>query len=67
MIASKNNDGAWVRIFLEKIPGVVHPFLIWDEEEKALLVGANYTDYNPGDILWDPKAKKYILLEPKHK
>ena len=63
MIASKDKDNfAWHRVFFERIAGVRHPFLVWDEENKALLVGANYSDYNPGDILWDSATKKYKLV-----
>jgi len=65
LIASKSKNGTWSRVFFEKIPGVRHPFLIWDEENRALLVGANYSDYNPGDILWDAKTKKYKLVEAR--
>lgn len=66
LIVSKTKDRAWIRVFFEKIPGVRHPFLIWDDRNKALLVGANYSDYNPGDILWDPKANRYRLVAAKN-
>ena len=67
LIASKTNNDTWDRVFFERIPGVVHPFLIWDAENMALLVGANYSDYNPGDIIWDSKTKEFKLVEPRNK
>jgi hypothetical protein len=66
LIVSKTKDRAWIRVFFEKISGVRHPFLIWDEGNKALLVGANYSDYNPGDVLWDAKARRYRLVPAKN-
>jgi hypothetical protein len=29
----------------------------------ALLVGANFSDSNPGDIVWDPIKKEYKLVQ----
>jgi hypothetical protein len=66
LIVSKSKDRAWIRVFFEKIPGVRHPFLIWDERNKALLLDANYSDYNPGDILWDAKTNRYRLVPAKN-
>lgn len=62
LIATKRDGGTWYRTFLHKFPGIAHPFLIWDEDGKAILVGANYSDTVPGDIMWDANEKKYKLV-----
>jgi hypothetical protein len=68
LIASKKKDGTWVRQFFHKFPGTAYPFLIWDKKiwdktRMALLVGANFSDSNPGDIVWDPVKKEYKLVQ----
>ncbi len=63
LIASKRKNGTWYRAFFHKFPGIAQPFLIWDKEKMALLVGANFSDSNPGDIVWDRAKKEYKLLQ----
>jgi hypothetical protein len=58
-------DGSWSRVFLHKFPGTAMPFLIWDEERMVLLVGANFTDSDPGDIVWDRVRKEFKLIPAK--
>lgn len=65
LIASKTKTGSWVRVFFTKFERLASPFLIWDKERLRLLVGANHSDYEPGDIVWDLKEKKYKLLPAK--
>jgi hypothetical protein len=62
LIASKNAKGAWTRVFFHKFPGIAYPFLVWDQSRMALLVGANQSDSNPGDIVWDREKKAYKLV-----
>jgi hypothetical protein len=59
LIASKTNDGSWSRVFFHKFPGTANPFLIWDEDRMALLIGGNFTDFDPGDIIWDHVRKEF--------
>jgi hypothetical protein len=63
LIASKKKDGTWVRQVFHKFRGTAYPFLIWDKKRMALLVGANFSDSNPGDIVWDPIKKEYKLVQ----
>jgi hypothetical protein len=63
LIASKTKDGAWYRAFFHKFPKIAYPFLIWDAEKMALLVGANKSDTIPGDIVWDRAKKQYKVLQ----
>lgn len=60
-------NGTWYRAFFHKFPGIAYPFLIWDEEKTALLVGANYSDAVPGDIVWDRTRKEYKLVQAVEK
>ncbi len=64
LIASKRKDWSWVRVFLQKIDRLSSPFLIWDKKRMRLLVGANQSDYEPGDIVWDSHEKKYKFIAP---
>jgi len=63
LIASREKK-QWVRVFLQRIDRLAFPFLIWDSERNRLLVGANRSDYEPGDIVWDLKEKKYKFVAP---
>jgi hypothetical protein len=63
LIASKKKNGTWARVFFHKFRGLSSPFLIWDKERMTLLVGANFSDSNPGDIVWDRTKKEYKLLQ----
>ena len=65
LIASKKKDESWSRVFFHKFPGTANPFLIWDEERMALLVGANEADSDPGDIVWDRVKKEFKLVPAK--
>jgi hypothetical protein len=65
LIASKRKDGSWIRVFFHKFPGSAFPFLIWDEKRVALLVGANFTDFDPGDIVWDRVRNEFKLVPAK--
>jgi hypothetical protein len=62
LIATKRKNGTWVREFFQKFSDFSSPFLIWDRERMRLLIGVNQSDYEPGDILWDSKEKKYKLV-----
>lgn len=59
---SKRDNGNWGRVFFHKFTGIASPFLIWDRMRRALLVGANFSDANPGDIVWDPAKREYRLV-----
>lgn len=65
LIASRQKNGSWVRVFFYKFRELSSPFLIWDKEQMRLLVGATQSDYVPGDIVWDLKEKKYKLVEER--
>ena len=65
IIASKRKDGSWSRVLLHKFAGTAIPFLIWDEEQMAILVGANKSDSEPGDIVWDRVRKEFKLVPAK--
>ena len=65
LIASKTKDGSWSRVFYHKFPGTANPFLIRDDERMALLVGANFSDFDPGDIVWDRVRKEFKLVGEK--
>jgi hypothetical protein len=67
LIASKAKNGNWTRVFVHKFDGVAKPFLIWDRERIRLLVGANETDFDPGDIVWDHTQKGYKLIPSSEK
>jgi hypothetical protein len=67
LIASKRTNGSWTRVFFHKFDGTANPFLIWDRAAMALLVGANFSDSNPGDIVWDGANKTYKLLQVNEK
>jgi hypothetical protein len=62
LIASKNPKSEWTRVFFHKFPQIAYPFLIWDQSRMALLVGANQSDSNLGDIVWDREKKAYKLV-----
>jgi hypothetical protein len=51
-----------VEFLFISFPGTVIPLLIWDEERMVLLVGANFTDSDPGDIVWDRVRKEFKLV-----
>jgi hypothetical protein len=67
LIASRTKDGLWTRRFFHKFPGTSKPFLIWDKDKTALLVGANASDADPGDIVWDRTKKQYKLVPVTYK
>ena len=62
LIASRTKDESWSRVFFHKFPGTANPFLISDEERMALLVGANFSDFDLGDIVWDRVRKEFKLV-----
>jgi len=67
VIASRTRAAEWVRVFLHKFSGLASPFLIWDRSSKALVVGANQSDADPGDIVWNGVSKKYRLAKSGRK
>jgi hypothetical protein len=61
LLASRNKNGTWGRVYFHKFPGLAHPFIIWEPNKRVLLIGANQTDSNPGEIVWDKSKKAYKL------
>lgn len=61
LIATKDRQ-TWKRVFLHKFR-VPYPFLIWDEKRKSIIVGVNYSDSNPEEIVWDRAKKEYKLVQ----
>src|SRR5919106_1024622 len=62
LVATKDKNSRWLRAFFHNFPGTAFPFLSWDKDKRALLVGANYSAYVPGDILWDARTRRYRLV-----
>jgi hypothetical protein len=62
LIASRKEDGTWTRVFYHKFSSTAYPLLVWDKEQRVLLVGANYSDSNTGDIVWDAARREYNLV-----
>jgi hypothetical protein len=58
------STGQWERRYIQELGGTSVPFIIWDKKARSLLIGADWSDADQGEVIWDSKIKEYRYVAP---